>query len=91
MLNEWDMLDDLMVTRADSPGQTLDEDCGSIERQIRLHLREMLEGHDLEDVTSLMVCFFHLLPQDYLKDCHICSNCINRHDFNLKLSTNPIT
>ena len=55
MLNEWDMLDDLMVTRAQSPGCLLDEDVGSLEKQIRVNLRELITDFDLEDVTSYMV------------------------------------
>ena len=54
MLNEWDMLDDLMVTRANSPATSLDDD-GPLEKQIRMHLRQLLVGRDLEDLTSYMV------------------------------------
>ena len=61
MLNEWDMLDDLMVTRANSPATSLDDD-GPLEKQIRMHLRQLLVGRDLEDLTSYMVGTCAYLP-----------------------------
>ncbi|XP_067932108.1 protein phosphatase Slingshot homolog 1-like isoform X2 [Watersipora subatra] len=52
MLNEWDMMEDLMVAREPSPGAFLDKDTSTIEQQIRVNLRELLTGYDLEEVTS---------------------------------------
>lgn len=52
LINEWDYLDDLMVTR---PDQTVQNDKESMESTIRALLRELMMGVNLEDVTSYMV------------------------------------
>jgi len=48
-------MDDLMVTRDGSQATMSDTDISHIERQIRHHLREIMIGLDLEELTSKMV------------------------------------
>ena len=53
MINEWEMLDDLMVSREDSTSLFPEENnASSLEKQIRQLLREIMVGQDLEELTA---------------------------------------
>lgn len=61
MINEWDVLDNLMVSRDESACVLLEgQNSDSIEKQIRQHLREIMVRADLEELTAYDVsCIYN--------------------------------
>lgn len=57
LLDEWDFLDDLDSLRCDMRSVQSETDLGrvTLESQIRVMLKELIVGQDLEELTSYMV------------------------------------